>query len=500
MKLIKSTLAMAALCLAMSVSAQDLFDIHRYSSSNYQGNARSMATANSMGALGGTPIATSLNPAGLAAYPTSEFNFSLGFANPVVESSYLGTNRTNGKFSLNIPSVGYVFSEKNSKREKQEGWLSKHFGITLNRVNSFNSETLFTGVNTANSMTDFFADDLYYTYINYHPVDSNTYGGMAWFAELIDPVVNDDGDTIDFAPSMSDLNYGDVEQRQSINTRGNITELNLSYAGNYNDKILVGATVGFPILSYREVRTFREFNNFEIEDNYNSLSLRERVEDNGIGVFAKVGAIFKPKPFARFGVSLKSPTLYSVNRTFSTTLTADTDGRYSEITPLGYDYNYIMNTSWEANVSTAFLLKGIGFLSADYAYYDGSQSKLSAEGQNGSEEYVYENDDIQDGLQAVHKLSVGAEYTYENFALRGGYSFATPGFKKGYQPSDKMNSPETISFGVGYRETKFYMDLGWQSRTNTTFFQPYSHSQFAVEGATNKEVYNSMVLTMGFNF
>lgn len=500
MKLIKSTLAMAVLCLTMSVSAQDLFDIHRYSSTNYQGNARSMATGNSMGALGGTPIATSLNPAGLAAYPTSEFSLSLGFANPVVESSYLDSKRDNGKFSLNLPSVGYVFSEKNSSREKQEGWISKHFGITLNRVNGFNSETLFTGVNTANSMTDFFADDFEYAWFNDPYIDSNTYGGMAWFAELIDPLVNEDGDTVDFAPSISDLQVNDMEQRQLISSRGNITELNLSYAGNYNDQILVGATIGFPVLNYREVRTFEEYNNLADVDNYNSLTLKERVEDNGIGVFGKIGVIFKPVPFARFGLAVKSPTLYSVNRTFSTTLTADTDGRYSEITPVGYDYNYIMNTSWEANISTAFLLKGIGFISADYSYYDGSLAGLRSEGSNGKLDYIYENDDIAGGLQAVHKLSIGAEYTYENFALRGGYSLATPGFKKGYQPDETMNSPETISFGIGYRETKVYMDLGWQSRTNTTFFQPYSHSEFEVEGATNKEVYNSLVFTVGFNF
>lgn len=501
MKTLKISLVLAALCLVIKAEAQNLFDVHRYSSTSYQGNARSMATGNAMGALGGTPIATALNPAGLAAYPTSEFSFSFGTANSTVQSGYLGTDRTSNKYSFNVPSVGYVFTEKSkSAIATGSGWFSKHFGITVNRRNGFNSETLFSGTNTGNSMTDFFAEDYDFVWYNNLPIDSTTYGGLGWYSYLVDPLYNEDGEIVDHVPYMSNLSTTDVDQSQLISSRGNITELNLSYAGNYNNQILVGGTIGMPILNFREVRTFTEDNFLRSEDNFNSLTLRERTEDNGVGIYAKAGVIFKPVSYFRFGVALKTPTLYSINRTFDVRLTADTDSAFSDIDPIGYDYNYYMSTSMEANVSAAFLLKGLGFISADYSIYDGSLSGLRGEGSTAAFDYEYQNIDIENGLQVVHKLSLGAEYTYKNFALRGGYSTTSPGFKKGYQPETNMHSPQTVSFGIGYRETRFYMDLGWQTRTQRTFFQPYSLEDADVAGAISNEAHNSTVLTIGFNF
>lgn len=489
------------LCLFQTVHGQNLFDAQRYSSTLFQSNARSLAVGNAFGALGANPIATSINPAGLAAYPTSEFSFSLGVANSNMKSTYLGNSYTDDKYSLNIPSMSYVFTEQNEVAgdKMNNSWISNHFGISMNRRNGFNQSMVFSGNNQQSTMLDMFAEDMDYLWFNDLAIDSNTYGGMAYYALLVDPIV-EDSTVVGFMPSVSDNNTINVDQRQSLNTSGYINDLNLTMAGNYGDKIYLGASLGIPTLRYKETGTFQETNLDEAVDNYNSMSLKHQTLDRGIGVYGQVGVILKPAQFIRIGTSLKTPTFYSIDRTFKTWLNSYTDAGNRVIEPRGYDYTYNLTTPWEVNASAAVLVGKFGFLSADYTFFDGSAASFRAEGNDGGLAYINENSEIEDALIGVHQLRLGGELSLGNFALRGGYSTTTSSFNDGYMPSSNMSANSTISGGIGYRETLFYMDLGFQHMERNSFFQPYGVSYADLEGATNAEAYNSFVLTMGFNF
>lgn len=494
------------LCLFQTVQAQNYFDVQRYSGTLFQSDARAMGVGNAFGALGGNPIATSINPAGLAAYPTSEFSFSLGVANSNISSSYLDDTYNDDKYSFNVPSVGYVFSERNevSKEKFNRSWISSHFAINMNRRNGFNQSMTFSGINNSHSILDRFAEEVDYVYFNDIGIDSSTYGGMAYFALLVDPIIEIDPETneevvVGFVPSTSSSDRS-VNQRQSLRTSGSINDLNLSVAGNYGDKILLGATLGIPVLNYRETGTYEEDNLRQTEDNFNAMRLRHRILDRGVGIFGQIGVILKPAHFIRIGTSLKTPTFYTVDRNFKTWMNGYTDDGNRVIEPSGYDFTYNMTTPWEVNASTAFLIGKKGFISADYTFFDGSAASLRAEGVGGALEYVAENTDIDEALAGVHQLRMGAELALGNFAIRGGYSATTSAYNEGYMPSSNMSSNSTISGGIGYRETLFYMDLGFQHMQRNSFFQPYGLSYTEVAGATNAEAYNSFILTMGFKF
>lgn len=500
MKSLKIAYTLLVLCLASSLQAQDMFDAQRYSNLSLLSNARATAVGNAFGALGGNAICANINPAGMAAYPVSEFSFSFGYNSNAINSTYLGQSFKQNKYSLNIPNFSLVIADQ---KKRNSDWTSGNFSITANRSNTMNKSFIFSGTNNQNSVLNSFADEMNYLYFNDQKIDSTSYAGLAYYSYLIDPdmeIRGKDTTVYGYVPSMANPNDISVNQRQSINTRGNITNLNFTYAGNYKNKLMVGGTLGLPILSYTEKGTFEESNNNYAVDNYNSVTVRHRIHDQGIGIFGQVGVIFKPVHAIRLGASIKTPTFYSIQRTMNVWFEGQTDVKNSKIYPKGYNYSYFLVNPMTTTLSGAFIIKNFGFISADYTLYNGASSQLRGQGVNGDLEYYDQNQAIKKGLNNVQQLRVGAELVFGPFAVRAGESITSSAFSKGYMPQNSMYANNTTSLGFGYREAKFYVDFAAQSSSRNTFFQPYSITYTDVQGATLKERYTSYVLTLGFNF
>lgn len=502
MKSIINTLTIGMLCLCFSsLKAQNIHDAQRYTSTFYQGDARAMAVGNAFGALGANSLSSSINPAGLALYPVSNFTFSLGYAKASTDANYLGNDFTEDKFNLNLPSMAWSITDDRTETEiERNGWYGSTFTISANRRNNFNQNFIFQGTNTETTVLDRFAEDMERVWFNDLPIDSTSYGGMAYYTHLIDPVYEGDN-VVGFVPAIEDNSTVNMQQRQSMRTRGAITDLNFSYAGNYGNFFMIGATLGLPILNYVENGTFEENNLDFAADNYNSMSLRHRMHDQGIGVFGQLGIIFKPVHAIRIGASIRTPTFYSINRDFRIWWNSDADTRQANIEPSGYDYNYNLRTPFVGNLSAAFVIKNFGFVSADYSYIDGSRANITdpIENSNGFD-YFEENKEIQNGLAAVHQFRLGGEFVFGPFALRAGQTVTTSAYNEGYMPDNNMYFTTTTSAGIGYREAKFFLELGYQISNRDTWFQPYGLSYIDVEGANLQENLGTLNMTIGFNF
>jgi hypothetical protein len=429
------------------------------------------------------------------------FSFSFGYNNASTDASYLGNDYTDNKYGLNMPSLSFVASDQKSNEEvRRNGWVSNSFGISMIRRNGFNQSFLFQGENNANTILDRFSEEMDFLWQGGLEIDSSTYGGMAYFAHLVDPVFGDNDQVIGFVPSVEDNSDILVKQRQSLSSRGSINDINFSYAGNYNNKVMIGATLGVPFLSYVEKGTFEEYNLDYLVDNYNELSVRHRINDKGIGIFGQFGVIVKPIHVLRFGASIKTPTFYSINRTFNVWFNSEADSKTARIEPNASFYSYNLITPWTGNLSAAFVLKNFGFISADYSYQDGSITRLRGTDGDGGLTYFDTNLEMEDALSAVHQFRIGSEFVFGPFAVRAGQTFTSSAYNEGYMPDNNMYVANTSSFGLGYREAKFYMDAGFQSMSRNTFFQPYRLYYADVEGANLKERYTSLILTFGFNF
>src|SRR5262249_31487223 len=127
------------------------------------GSARILGMGGAQISLGGDFSSAYSNPAGLGMYNRSEFSFTPGYSQTKNNGSYfagsslISDGNTDTRTSLSIPGFGLVFS----KPKNDEGFVQGAFGITVTRLNDFNSNIHYNGVNSSSSLIDFFINDAY---------------------------------------------------------------------------------------------------------------------------------------------------------------------------------------------------------------------------------------------------------------------------------------------------------------------------------------------------
>lgn len=188
-------------------------DALRYSQSSVFGSARFQAMGGVNTALGADVSSVAGNPAGLGFFRKSEWSISpgLGFAN--TKADYLGTSTRDGKSNFNIANMGIVFA---SPKAGVTGgaWRGGSFGISFTRLNNFQNQFTYQGVNNQTSLTNYLVeqtDDLDITEVELQ-VDEDRIGldvpsdlrndglanqvglaQLAYLGFLIDPL-DEDGD------------------------------------------------------------------------------------------------------------------------------------------------------------------------------------------------------------------------------------------------------------------------------------------------------------------
>ena len=160
------------------------------------------------------------------------------------------------------------------------------------------------------------------------------------------------------------------------------------------------------------------------------------------------------------------------------------------------DFNYTLRTPLRALGSLAFLFGKSGFLSADVEWADYSKANFDF-----GTAYVADHNAINDDIAARYKSAVnarfGGEYVYDIFRFRAGLGLNTS------PRTDKDFVNMSYSLGAGLRGQSFFMDLGWQRRTQKENYTPYKvvESQANVEQkVTNAYVFNDFLLTFGIKF
>ena len=107
---------------------------------------------------------------------------------------------------------------------------------------------------------------------------------------------------------------------QQIEEHARKHELVFSIGGSYSDNIYFGATIGIPIIDYYEISNYKE-NNFA--DTINELEAFQFNEDlvvYGSCINIKIGTIIRAFEQIKLGAALHSPTLYTMEETYSTDL------------------------------------------------------------------------------------------------------------------------------------------------------------------------------------
>ncbi len=466
--------------------AQNEVDALRYSKNFFSGTARYNSMGGAFGALGGDLSTLSTNPAGLGVYRTSEFVFTPQFSDYRSSASYMGKTADDFNFKMNFANVGFVATHNSGK---EEGWISTSFGITYNRLADFNNYTKINGVNNASSMTDYFAavaNGKKYPNLDYFKE------GLAWDAYLIDPA---NPDTTKYKSALS--KYG-VTQNKSIGTKGGMGEYLIALAGNFNNKLFMGGSIGIQTIRYIENSNYQETDPKDSIPSFNNFNYINNLKTTGSGFNFKFGLIFRPTDWIRIGAAIHSPTFYNLHDEYSSSMQSSFsdslhgDGLINK-SPAG-TYDYQLTSPFRAIGSLGFVFGKFALLGIEYEYVDYTTARLRAD------DYPFDNENnaIANEYTATGNIKIGGEIKYGPLSFRAGYGLYGSPYKKGHINENATYSSYNAGFGI--RNNNFYFDMAFNYSVSSEKYFLYDPYIVSVPAADIKYSNIKVLATFGFKF
>jgi hypothetical protein len=477
-----------ALTLVPSIHSQTSEDALRYSRIFYSGTARFMGMSGAYGAVGADFSSLAINPAGIGIYQSSELSMTIAPMISSSESDYYRYNSSDNKVNFAMGNLGFVFTIKPYGKNRSNILKNFNIGFGVNRQNDFNNNTYIQGLNPTSSMMQSYTNEMNSLEEppNMVEIDYPFDYGLAYSTNLVN--WDSAGGTY-----WCDATYGGVMQRKQINSWGSINEMDISFGGNIMDKLYFGMTIGVPFIRYYENSQYQESDIQDTIPIFNYMKYDYHLQTSGTGINLKIGFIYRPVDWFRFGVSVHTPTWYSNMRDewYSSMESNFSESQWNatQYSPIG-NFDYRLTTPFRAIGSLAFILGPYGLISADYEYVNYSQARFN------SYDYNYQtiNTEIKNSYQSWGNIRVGTEWRIQNFRLRGGFAYFSNPYKTGINNSERFQA----SGGIGYRGKIFFADMTYTWSQMKGNYYLYDASM--VQPATNTLSTNTISTTVGIRF
>ena len=468
--------------------SQNILDAYRYSFQTPTGSARYNALGGAMSAIGADLSLASHNPAGIGAFWKSEASATLGVS--VISNSATLINGGAGSvsssdFEMTIPQGGIVFTTYSPNKN----WMAKSFSLTYNKMAEFDNEIFFQG-NSLGSISERWAalgDGL-------HPDDLGFLeAGPAYSAGVIYDTEGDGLYEYDYFRNEDQK----LQRSQLMDREGGWGEAAVTFAGNYRNKLLLGATIGLDFINFQSEKSYIEEDPGDNVPQFNMLQFTEYLSTNGVGVNAKVGAIVKFTPAFSWSMSLASPTVLNLTDNFRNTIqyewtennaprSADADSEESQ-----FEYRYI--NPWRVSTGVGYKVGRSGFINAEVDYVGYNFSKFDFKDANISDQN-FQNDlnrQIDNEFSSSLNFRIGGEYVLDAFRLRGGILMYS-------SPLDQFENTNGFSLGFGYRGDRWFIDVAYMNRSNSYNYSPYELNNAVVPSVDIDTRTSDVALTIGF--
>lgn len=490
----KQIFILISISITSFIFGQNTNDVLRWSAIDHLGSARTVGTGSAFGSVGGDFSVLNINPAGMADYRKSEFTFtpSLMFHNSegFFTADSRNTSIDNG-LKMGLDNIGFVIAH-----DPKNTLTSSVFSIGFSRIADFRRNIQLEGV-IPGSMTEYFME-----LANGNTPDqlNDFTSGLAFDVGAIFP--------IDDRTYFTDFQEPDllVRRRQNISEKGGINELAMGYAFEVNNTLSVGISAAMPFGSFEQVKTYIEDdaeNNIPVFDR---LEYIERLSTSGLGFNAKLGVRVRLPIGLRVGTSFHTPTWYRFTDDYDSYMEYDYAENNSLISnglssPEG-NFRYRINTPHRLILSIGQTFSNDvvqGFINFDaenvgynYARYDGTAFDNSISEQRYTDEV---NRNIRNQFRSVWNYRIGGELAFNKIRLRGGIGLE----KNAFQNETEVNN--TASFGIGYRETNFFMDLGIRILSFDEGYLPYTVTDIDLDPNSIIQTRRTRAnLTFGFKF
>ncbi len=475
-------------------------DALRYSQAKTSGSARMQALGGGYSALGGDATNAYSNPAGLGFYNRSELSITPIFNSLKTSSNYIGSAAQTSTSNANIGQLGLILSSSGTGTRKKRSSLAITYSKQVNLLSDFN----YAGQNKKSSMMDYFAEKATRRGANSATLDgefntntgsASTSTAMYYQAFMIDPV------------SGSGAPYTKVETSLPVNQMGRnsstgaVSQWNIGYGANFDDKTYLGFSVGFVRMNYEYLGNHDE--QFPAGKVFNAFQFNDDLYTRGGGINLSAGAIVKLTENISLGANFTSPTWITLNEIYNSSISVDqkpntftTD--YKTVTTDENVFSYSLTTPLRASGGATFFLPGKkGFVTADAEYvgYRNMGIKDPEDNAWGADQKRV----IQSFYKDAVNLKAGAEYRIENIRLRAGVKYMPDPFKQKVDNLDR--SQMLFSGGVGYRSSKFFVDLAGVYNKFTSAYTPYeltNTANFASANLANTQT--SFVISVGTFF
>jgi len=473
-------------------------DALRFSTTRPTGSARIMGIGGANVALGADISTIYSNPAGLGLFNRSTFSLTPAYSINKINTDFLNTSNSNTENTFNFFNAGLAISKVKNDLESDSPFLGGSFGFSVTRVDDFNGNYFYSGVNPENSIIDSWIEQS-----DGQTTDQftgNDIKSLAYFDYLIGP------ETV-FDPNGSPVTYftdilGVPEQSESVLTEGSQYQWSVGYGANFDDRIYLGASLGLTSMNYTQSTIYRE--SFENEPIFD-LTLEETLRMNGTGINGTFGLIIRPLDQMRLGLSVVTPTAWSVDDEYQARLSANWDnffygdlisgdtllnGEITSETDL-FLSNYRVTSPTRLSAGVAYFIGKSGFITADLEFVNHGRTKMRADfdltGDNNTIQNVYTN---------ALNLRLGGEFRLDPLRIRVGYAnYGSP-----FADSAEGSSLSTFTAGLGFRVKAFSADLayvnGGQQRNRT----PYLLANAANPQVDLNANLQTVMLSLGFNF
>ncbi len=482
-----TTIILASCISTTLIFSQNQMDALRFSQTFPGGTARNISMGGAFGSLGGDLGGLTINPAGAGVFRSSEFTFSTGMDYAITKSDYLNNEAEEFNYKFNVSNVGFIGVYNSGVNE---GWVSTSFGLTYNRNNNFLLPLNIEGIDQ-NSLSDYFLDYVYYDNGDIiMPADLDEYyEGLAYDAYVIDTAYFSDIQDYDY---FSNVPLGDIQKRNSLDVSGRNTEWQFVFGANYSNVFYFGASFSIQSLYYDYQSTHQEIDIYDLSNLFDNFTFTLRDETSGSGYSFKFGAIVKPIQPLRIGVSIHSPTFYSLSDKYFTSMTSNYINEVIKNNWKHYDYELV--TPMKLTTSVGYQIGKVALISVDVERVNWERIRFRKGGDGY--DYYYENKDILNIYKPATNIRVGGEYRFGPFALRGGYDYYASAFE-----SDEVNKGSdysAISYGLGLRQEDFYVDFGAYQLIHNEKYYMYDYP--GIEPADLKMKNTRFIATVGFKF
>ncbi|MFM2226440.1 MAG: hypothetical protein RJA07_2642 [Bacteroidota bacterium] len=486
-----------------TIQAQDDADVLRYSQLQSGGTARSFSLAGATGALGGDFSNASNNPSGLALYRSSEFTFSPSINFSKTNATYFNVENSDRLTRFGLGNIGLVFKNNYTIKGKEvtSGWTGITFAFGINKLASFNNATTYSAFNNYSSIGDKYAYDLSMKGVGPRSALSSDpwSSGLAYDAFLLD--ANSTTDTTHYTAVSAG---GKVNQTMNKVVKGAANEMVISFAGNYNNKLMIGGTLGVPFINYMNETAYYESDDSLYHSKFKNYSSISSIKASGTGINLKLGAMYLVNDVIRLGVALHTPTYYNIHDEGTITMTTerkDSANAGIKNSSTSNTINYSITTPWRAIGSAAFLFKKYGFITIDYEFVDYSSGNIHFNSTDAADIQAASNINrtLRNNYTTASNIKIGGELKLDIFSIRAGYAMYGSPYKtatvKGFDETRNV-----VSLGFGIRDKDYFFDMGIQKTMYKNIDIPYLQTNATSYAATLQNTNTMVVATLGLKF